>query len=210
MFRAFAFVLSAVCAFVPFTAQAQLYPELHAYESCSFPDGLQVTEVTPMPLDVRVRPVQAHGKTGSVPLLAGRRITLSYPDESPYASVKVELLPAADFAENRQLVLDDFEDILASDKGTARNATHKPTQNGFTITGLDRKALTGNTLGIYLLTDKDTHVVATIYLLNQDPAKRKFKTVNEYAHVRDTFLYNYTRCVRNNQTGNTFGVAKPQ
>ena len=208
MFRATALALFAACLSMSFTAQAQLYPELKAYESCAFPDGLEVTEVTPMPPDVKVRPVQSHGKTGSVPLLAGRRVTLSYPGETPYASVKVELLPAENFVANRQLILDDFDDILASDKGTARNATHKPTQNGFTITGLDRKELKGNTLGIYLLTDKDTHIVATIYLLNQDPAKRKFQALNEYAHVRDTFLYNYTRCVRNNQTGSTFGVTK--
>ncbi len=56
--------------------------------------------------------------------------------------------------------------------------------------------------------DDQTHVVATAYLLNDDPAKRPFRTLDEYARMRETFLYNYTRCIRNNQTGQTFGVSK--
>ena len=208
MARPFLTILLALCALLTITAQAQLFPELKAYGSCSFPDGLQVIDDSPMPPNVHERPVQSHGTTGSVPLLAGRRVVFGYPGEDAYANVKVELLPEGNFAANRKLLLEDFDDIVASDKGVARNVARKPTQSGFSVTGLDRKSLQGNTLGIYLLIDDKTQTVATVYLLNGTPAKRKFQTLTEYARMRDTFLYNYTRCIRNNKTGSTFGVSK--
>ncbi|MGI4755747.1 MAG: hypothetical protein ACRYGF_02740 [Janthinobacterium lividum] len=199
--------LFAISMLWTYTAPAQQPPEVRAYASCSFPDGLQVIDTAPMPGDVHARPVQIHGVAGSVPLLAGQRVVFGY-GGIPYANVKVEQLPATAFPANRKLLLDDFADIAASDKGVARDATRKPTQSGFSIAGLNRKELEGSTLGIYLLIDDQTHIAATVYLLNADPAKRHFKTLDEYAHLRDTFLYNYTRCVRNNQTGNTFGVPR--
>ncbi len=160
-----------------------------------------------MPADVHDRPVQIHGKSGKIPLVAGQRVVFGY-EGTPYVNVKVEELSAESFAANRKLLLDDFADIVASDKGVARNTTRKPTQSGFAVAGLDRKEFQGSTLGIYQLIDDQTHIAATVYFLNADPAKRRFKTLEEYARMRDTFLYNYTRCVRNNQTGNVFGAPR--
>ena len=159
-----------------------------------------------MPDDVRDRPVQSGGVTRQVPLLAGRRVTFAYPGAKPYASAKVELLPTEGWGANRRLLLDDFDDIAKSDKTVARNKTRQPTISGFSVVGLDRIAVAGNTLGIYLLLDDKTHIATTLYLLN--PPESKFKAVADYARSRDTFLYNYTKCVRNNQTGNIFGVPR--
>lgn len=184
----------------------RLYPDLKPYESCSFPDSLQITDVAPMPDDVRERPVQAHGVTRQVPLLAGRRITFAYPGAKPYASAKVELLPAEGWLANRKLLLDDFDDIANSDKTVARNKTRQPTLSSFSVVGLDRMAVVGDTLGIYLLLDDKTHIATTIYLLN--PPESKFKALADYARSRDTFLYNYTHCIRNNQAGALFGAAR--
>ena len=184
----------------------KLYPELKPYESCSFPDGLQITDIAPMPDDVRDRPVTSGGVTKQVPLLAGRRVTFAYPGAKPYASAKVELLHAENWTTNRKLLLEDFDDIANSDKTVARNKNRQPTLSGFSVVGLDRMAVTGNTLGIYLLLDDKTHIATTLYLLN--PPESKFKGVADYASSRDTFLYNYTKCVRNNQTGTTFGVPR--
>ncbi|MGI4854855.1 MAG: hypothetical protein ACRYF4_12515 [Janthinobacterium lividum] len=207
MSRLFPLALLVASTTWTFTAPAQQAPEVRAYESCSFPDGLQVMDMAPMPVDVHARPVQIHSVAGSVPLLAGERVVFGY-DGTAYANVKVEQLPATNFAANRKLLLDDFADIAASDKGVSRNVTRKPTQSGFSVVGLDRRELQGSTLGIYLLIDDATHVAATVYLLNADPAKRRFKTMDDYTRMRDTFLYNYTRCVRNNQTGNVFGSSR--
>lgn len=189
----------------PMTAppsQAALKP----YESCGFPDGLQITDIQQMPPDVHERPVVSHGTSKSVPLLAGRRITFAYAGAEPYASAKVEELPPENYAANRRLLLDDFDDIIASDAMVLRNATHGATMSGFAAVGLDRIVMSGTTLGIYMLLDDRTHVAATIYLLN--PPQSKFKVPADYARARDTFLYNYTRCIRNNQIGKSFGVSR--
>jgi hypothetical protein len=177
--------------------------DLNVYGSCAFPDGLQITEVQPMPSAVSDRPVRTKSGDKTVPLLSGRRVTFAYTGAAPFASVKVEQLPADNWTTNRRLLLEDFDDIVASDKGVTRNAQRGPTLSAFSVVGLDRKAIEGNTLGIYLLLDDRTHVAATVYLLN--PPQSKFKTLSEYASARDTFLYNYTRCVRNNQNGKLFG-----
>jgi hypothetical protein len=173
------------------------------YESCGFPDGLQISDIQPMPADVRERPVQSHGVSKVVPVLTGRRITFAYPGAQPFASVKVEQLPAENYTANRKLLLDDFDDIIASDKMVSKNNTHGATMSGFPVVGLDRIVVSGTTLGIYMLLDDHTHVASTVYLLN--PPQSKFKGPADYARARDTFLYNYTRCVRNNQNGMLFG-----
>ena len=179
---------------------------LKVYGSCSFPDGLQVTDVQSMPADVRERPVISHGASKTVPLLGGRRITFAYPGAASYASVKAELLPAENWAANRALLLQDFADIIASDPNVARNTTRPAKTSGFSVSGLDRRVLNSNTLGIYLLLDDVAHIAATIYLLN--PPQSKFREPADYARARDTFLYNYTRCVRNNEIGKDFGVTR--
>jgi hypothetical protein len=184
----------------------KLYPELKPYQTCDFPDGLQVVDVTSMPDDVKERPVQIHGKTEAVPLLAGRRVQFAYPGADAYASVKVELLPEPNFLANRKLLTDDFEDILASDKGVVRNTTRKSPFNGFSINGMDRTTMQGTTLGIYLLIDDRTRIATTVYLLN--PKKGAMKTPEDYARKRDTFLFNYTKCIRNNQNGVLFGTPR--
>lgn len=188
------------------TTAPRSLPELKAYESCAFPDGLQISNIVPMPEDVKERPVQSHGKTGSVPLIGGRRVDFSYPGSDPYASAKIEVLPEANFVANRKLLMDDFDDIIASDKNVTRNAARKSPFNAFGIVGLDRNKVDGKTLGIYMLIDDHTHVVTTVYLLN--PAKAPIKTAADYARMRDTFLFNYTKCIRNNQNGVLFGSAQ--
>ncbi|AFL87639.1 hypothetical protein Terro_1330 [Terriglobus roseus DSM 18391] len=198
--------LPSAAASAPKTAAPQSFPQLKPYESCSFPDGLQITNIVPMPDDVKQRPVQSHGKAGTVPLLAGRRVDFAYPGSDPYASAKIELLPEANFIANRKALFDDFDDIIASDKNVSRNTTRKSPFNAFSIAGLDRNAVDGKTLGIYLLIDDRTHVVTTVYLLN--PAKTPIKTAADYARMRDTFLFNYTKCIRNNQSGVLFGNSK--
>jgi hypothetical protein len=208
LYRAFATLLafSLPCLLAAQAPSSEDVKELKTYESCSFPDGLQVSDISSMPSAVKDRPIQSHGKTGTVPLLAGRRVIFSYPGADPYASVKIELLPAAGYSANRKLVLDDFDDIVASDKHVAKNLARKSPMSGFGIVGLDRDEIKGTTLGIYMLMDDYTHVVTTIYLLN--PPQSKIKTLADYARMRDTFLYNYTRCIRNNEIGKSFGVPK--
>jgi len=87
--------------------------------------------------------------------------------------------------------------FFAGGDDSARNMSFalRPHLNGFEVYGLDRKKLEGNTLGIYLLIDDRTHIVASVFFLNQEPQLRKFSTLAEYAALRDHFLDAYTSCI---------------
>ncbi len=122
----------------------------------------------------------------------------AYPGEEFYANVKVELLPSDGYAESKRALIDDFDSILASGD-TERNYKLRPKLHNFEIHGLDRSKREGGVLGIYVLFDDATHAVTTIYFLNQEPPKR-FKTMEEYAQVRDQFLERYTTCIRGGVT----------
>ena len=118
----------------------------------------------------------------------------AYPDEEFYANMKVEILPEKNYPAIRAALTDDFDHMLASG-GTVRNYDLKSTLNGFDIRGLDREKIEGGVLGIYLLFDDATHMVTTIYFLNQEHPH--FHSVAEYGMLRNRFLAGYTSCVRN-------------
>jgi hypothetical protein len=143
---------------------------------------------------IKTRTVQTLTGYASVNMLDGRRIMFAYPGEDFYANVKVEFLPARSFAASKAALNDNLDYLLASGDN-ARNYKLKPKLNEFEITGIDRAKREGGVLGVYLLFDNPTHAVITIYFLNQEPPKR-FKTMAEYAALRDRFLAAYTSCIR--------------
>ena len=164
------------------------------YTGCTLSDGLSVVETAPLGFGVTSRTVRTIKGPYQVPLSDGRRIMFAYPGEDFYANVKVEVLPADSYQQSKEALIGDFEHILASDDNS-RNYALKPKLNGFEIQGLDRSKREGGVLGIYLFFDAPTYTVTTIYFLNQEPPKR-FKTMQEYAALRDRFLNEYTSCIR--------------
>jgi len=181
----------------PVAVPAQVAPTLRPYTTCKFDDGLAVTDLSPLPPGVQGRTVDTLTGKARVPLLRGERIMFSYPETDFFANVKVEQLPPNAFEQGKKDLIANFDHILVSGNDGARNMTYalKPTLNGFEVHGLDRLKLEGSTLGIYLLIDDRTHIVATVYFLNQSPLMRKFSTLDEYAKLRDHFLNAYTSCV---------------
>lgn len=178
-----------------FSAQGQSGPDLFvAYSGCSLADGLSVVETAPLAPSVTSRTVKTVLGTEQVPLVAGRRVMFAYPGEDFYANVKVELLPAPGYEQTKKALIANFEYLLASGDNS-RNYALKPHLNGFDIQGLDRSKREGGVLGVYLLFDDATHTVLTIYMLNQEPPHR-FRTMEEYATLRDAFLSGYTGCIR--------------
>lgn len=170
---------------------------LAPYTSCHFADGLQVVKLDPLRTSPMVRSVMTPDGSKQIVMLEGERIMFAYPFGDFYANVKVEELPAATFAEERQSLLGELAWLARTGEVAAAGAL-QPMQ-GFEVAGVDRPALKGGVLGTYLLVDKEAKVVTTIYFLNQDPL-RDFHTVAEYQKLRDQFLQTYTSCVRLNQS----------
>jgi hypothetical protein len=189
--------LSLLTLLCSLSAHPQDTPSIKAfkpYTGCTLSDSLSVVETAPLGFGVTSRTVMTLRGPYRVAMSDGRRIMFAYPGEDFYANVKVEILPAEGYAESKDALIGDFEKILASDDNS-RNYALKPRLNGFDIQGLDRSKREGGVLGIYLFFDDPTRTVTTIYFLNQEPPKR-FKTMLEYAIIRDRFLNEYTSCIR--------------
>jgi hypothetical protein len=188
-----------ICLFVFInTASSQTADPFSPYTGCVLHDGPSVVETAPLTPGVTTRTVTTLKGPYDLTLLAGRRVMFAYPEEDFYANVKVEILPKNGYADSKEALVGDFEHTLASGDNS-RNYALKPKFNGFDIQGLDRSKREGGVLGIYLLFDDPTRTVTTIYFLNQEPPKR-FKTMEEYAVVRDHFLADYTACIRKRLT----------
>jgi hypothetical protein len=164
------------------------------YTTCSLADGPSVVETAPLAPGVTTRGVKTVKGMLPVKMLDGRRIMFAYPGEDFYANLKVEILPADTWSDARNVLDDNFDYLLASGDDV-RNYSLRPELNGFSIEGQDRTKRVGGVLGFYLLFDSATHTTVTIYFLNQEPPVR-FKTMQEYAALRDRFLNGYTTCVR--------------
>jgi hypothetical protein len=153
----------------------------------------------PLVQGVSSRPVQTAAGTQEIELEAGERVMFQYPLTDFFADAKVELLPAARYAELKQTLLSNLH-FLESERGGPTPARALPVGlHGFEVHGNDRQKLEGNVVGMYLLFDDKTHVATTVYFLNQQSWQRKFQTMDEYGRLRDNFLRNYPGCVRENQ-----------
>ena len=176
------------------TGQAVEPDILARYAACKMPDGLEVVETAPLAPGVHRRPVQTiHGEQ-MITMEAGKRVMFAYPGEDFYANLKAERLPSATYAEEKQILIEDFDHTLAASTASSRNYSLKPKLNGFSIYGLDREKREGGVLGIYLLFDDNRHDAITIYFLNQEPPTR-FQTMEQYGKLRDSFLQAYTSCL---------------
>jgi hypothetical protein len=184
------------------TGQQKANPDavFQPYTTCTFSDGLQVAESSPLALGVTTRTVPTIKDSRDVEVLTGRRVLFTYPDKDYFANVWVEVLPAKNYADEKQALIDNFDYLLATEKSNGRNYDLKPTMHGLDIRGLDRDQLEGAVVGFYLLFDDSSHVATTIYFLNQEPSVRSFQTMEEYREMRDRFLATYTGCIAPKQT----------
>ncbi|MGB9030585.1 MAG: hypothetical protein WCC27_10740, partial [Acidobacteriaceae bacterium] len=169
------------------------------YTTCSFPDGLRVVEATPLATGVASRPVETASGTQLIEMDAAEQVTFGYPLTDLFANAKVELLPAARYPAMKRILLANLA-FLESERNGPTAARALPVGlHGFEVHGNDLRKLAGNMLGMYVLFDDKAHVATTVYFLNQQAWQRKFQTMEAYGRLRDSFLRNYTGCVRVNQ-----------
>jgi hypothetical protein len=173
-----------------------LAPALQPYTACKLPSGPDVVEVTMLPGVPMTRTVDTLRGPKDILMLDGVRVMFAYPETDFYANLKAELLPSDTYATEKADLIDEEDKMLAADDTNIRNYALKPKMQGFEIYGIDRKKLEGGVLGAYLFFDDATHVVTTIYFLNGEPGRRRFNDMTEYAKLRDSFLQDYTSCVR--------------
>lgn len=157
---------------------------------------LQVTEATriPEPGRLRVRTVETAAGPRPVSMVDGWRLILATPQGLPFVNLKVERSAATFAARDRSAVtaqMQAFSDHRAPDSPPMRTTLlpgaqllemHHPT--------LDRPG----PIGFVTLFVPARDVIATAYLLNQEPAQRAFATYADYERLRDTVLLRLVAC----------------
>ena len=147
------------------------------------------------------RPAQTLTGPKTIKIADGVFAAFTFSGGPPFANVKIEQLPAANYSGEKADLISEFDKINAAGEDTKRNYDLKPTLNGFEIYGFDRSALDGNVLGIYLFFDNPHHIATTAYFLNAPAGQRKFNSVQEYTGLRESFINAYTLCVRKQLSG---------
>ena len=174
---------------------------LRPYISCKLPLGPDLLQYASLPQAPMTRPAKTLTGPKQIRLMDGIFSAYAFPSSAPFVNVKAELLPASTYTSEKPDLLSEFDAIHAQGTDTERNPALKPTLNGFEIYGFDRKALTGDLLGMYIFFDNAHRVATTAYFLNAPAEQRKFSTMDEYSHLRDGFLNAYTVCVRKQLNG---------
>lgn len=176
---------------------AQEQRPLETYTNCALGDSFQIRQVDRLPGPMS-RPVKTKDGEQSVALEDGYRVLITYDETEPFVNLKAEQLAKASY-ERTKLILIDVLAEMAKGTGDMESNTPVHLQMGsFDVYGVNRKVLQGGVLSAYTLFRHADHTAVTIYFLNDDPAVRKFKTVEQYRAIRDDFLKRYTSCFAGN------------
>ena len=124
---------------------------------------------------------------------SGYRVLITYREVEAFGNLKVERLPATVYQKEKSDLLSSLE-FFASGPGMD-GKVQTGVRNGFNLCGVNRNKLEGGVLSIYNLFEDSSHTAVTMYLLNDEPAKRKFDSFEKYSPIRDAFLDAYTSCL---------------
>ena len=170
--------------------------DLKAYTTCDLGPDFQIAWVDG-PVNDFAWPTPTKDGEVRIPVETGFRVLATYKETELFGNLKVERLPKAHYLEEKANLLSSLE-YLSKEPGMEPNV-QIDVRNGQTLYGTTRNKLEGGVLSIYNLFLDDKSVVISMYLLNAEPADRKFSTLDEYKKIRDQFLDAYTKCVASAQ-----------
>jgi len=176
---------AAMCAAGPAAAQA-------AYTACAI-SATRVYSTDRLPQRPSVRVVSTPQGDRSVTILDGYRVLYYVPPNNPLLNVKAEMLADSTYGTDK-LALTDNLLLLASQDHAIQKV--EPYRSGsINVFMVSRSNLEGGTLAIAELFDDSRHRVTTIYFLNDEPARRHFQTMTEFASLRDRVITEFTQCL---------------
>jgi hypothetical protein len=184
------------CVFAQLISTSKQSP-LEVYRDCSFRDGLQVIEVDSLAPGVTERSIDTTQGSKTIEMLAGNRIGFAYPGTDIFANVKAEQLPPVSWNEQKELLHQNFAYLLGSSPDFRSDRISGRDLLNLHSEGMTKTSVSGGVLAFYLLFDDSRHVVATIYLVNQEPSSRKFQTLEEFRTLESRFLDTYAACIAN-------------
>ena len=189
----------AMLAGLPCTAQQATAKVLTPYTTCYFPDGLTVASANSLSPDEASRTVETADGSQHIDPVTSEQVMFAYPFTDFFANVKVEELPAAQYPALKKILVANLEYLGKKTPNILANDALPANLHGFEVHGHDLERLESSVLGMYVMFDDASHVVTTVFFLNQESWRRKFQSMGEYRTLRDHFLTTYTGCVRENQ-----------
>ena len=188
------FAAMVLCAAGAASAQQRPDDPLRPLMGCSFGKDLQRQSVSRWPAGLPSRAVQTSGGPMQVSVADGYRMLLAYPDSAPFVNLKLERSQPGRLAADRDAILAQMTSFAAA-PGAPVAPLRVIERNGVEIMVLNNAELTGGVISVYTLISEKNNVIATAYLLNQNPAQHKFKDYQQYRALRDDFIYSLAVCM---------------
>lgn len=158
-----------------------LAPLVACVNSVRFP----VIETSRLPEAVRQRGVQLPEGMRHVSLMDGYRVLLGTEQGEPFVNLKLELSEPASAAADRAVILAQMRTFSELRPPAAKALTHVST-HGVETWALHQPTLErGGPISFYTFFVPARDLVATMYVLNQDPARRVFASYEQYEALRD-------------------------
>jgi len=165
---------------------------LKRFTTCNLGPDFQIVQADGPVSDI-AWPAPIKGGEVSIPVEEGYRVLVTYREDEPFGNLKVERIPKKQYPDARINLLSSFDFLSSEPSMDAKVRSQKI--NGVTFYGVDRAKLAGGVLSVYALFQDDQSVIVSMYLLNAEPAERKFNTLAEYKTIRDEFLNAFSKCV---------------
>src|SRR5215213_6350517 len=190
MFKTKRTILLLLCLVILLTVQIVLNAQtekqvdvLKQYSVCTFSDGLKIKEMRRYDEDsIRSRVVETKDGVKEVTRIGSFYVLVGYPKMSPFANIRPERsrLVKDSFESDKKAVVENLKYLISTTSGMATEEPVKTTINGFEVHQINRKELTGSTLGISVLFNDTDNTITTIYLFNAGEKKRNFQTIEEW------------------------------
>ncbi|MES2130484.1 MAG: hypothetical protein V4463_24695 [Pseudomonadota bacterium] len=162
--------------------------------ACTFGGELKPVSASRLNTGAAWRTVETSAGPMRVSTADGYRMMLAFPDSEPFVNLKLERPAAGRLSEDRTAILAQMTSFAAR-PGAHVEPFKVAAHNGVEVMALNNGALTGGVISMYTLISEKSNVVATAYLLNPKPERRKFKSYAEYEALRDAFIASLSQCM---------------
>lgn len=177
---------------LPLSLSAQEKDNLKSYVDCEFGDKYEIVDGVERS-HAFMRPVSTMDGKDVVEVDHGWSLHIAY-DGTPFVNFKAERLGRSNYLRDKNALISSLESMATNTQGMEANKPKQSSLSGLDVYSINRKQLEGGVLSVYLLFQDSDQIVVTLYLLNTPPEAPKFRTMEEYHKLRDSFLNSYVAC----------------
>lgn len=135
------------------------------------------------------------GAQRQVSVLDGYRVMLATANGQYFVNLKIERSAPGQAEADRAVIREQMQALVRQGPAGAPPLLQRD-EGGVELLGLNQPSLDSGSLGFYTLFVPSADLVVTLYLLNQAPARREFKTYADYERLRDQALSQVRACLR--------------